>query len=399
MGTCLCKTIPDGEHWALKEASGEVKIVEGPTRVCQLGCDGREFEQLDIVVAQENEYLRIKFRDGRSEIRNGPAAEVVHPVEHISVVCHQAVQLDDQEIVVVYRQDESGCTKRDLVRGPCLYMPKTQSEWIHEFCWTGPDPSSDSMERARKKVGALRFTKLRSIPAKMYFDVENVRTKDNALITVKLMIFYQLVNVDRMLDNTNDPMGDFVNAVSADVIEWCSPKKFDDFLHCTDQLNTLGPYTQLKQSGENIGYSIDRVVFRGYVAPSALQRMHDNAIEKRTSLSLQKETEEEEQKMADFKLQKDSDRQAQEQRLALDKLNHEIAMKQKTADAAAAVKKTEAAVELERLTNIRKLDRKGEMATYLMAKDCQLPTVVNCATMMGGQQGNSSGLLSGLRLG
>merc|ERR1712060_879840 len=111
-----------------------------------------------------------------------------------------------------------------------------------------------------------------------------------------------------------------------------------------------------------------------------------------------KETEEEEQKMADFKLQKDSERQAQEQKLALEKLNHHIEMKQKSADAAASVKKTEAAVELERLTNIRKLDKKGEMAAYLMAKDCQLPTIVNCATMMAGQNSGGSTLPS-LRLG
>jgi hypothetical protein len=381
------------------ETNGEVYVVNGPTQVCASRCMGREFEQLELIVAEESEYLKIKFTDGRAEIRPGPTSEVRHPVDHIAVNCHEAVQLGDQEIIVVYRQEAEGnAAKRELVRGPCLYMPKSQSEWIHEFSWTGPDSNADSMERARKKVGALRFTKLRSIPAKMYFDVENVRTKDNALITVKLMIFYQLVNVDKMLDNTNDPMGDFVNSVSADVIEWCAPKKFDEFLQCTDQLNTLGPYSQIKQAGENIGYSIDRVVFRGYVAPTALQRMHDAAIEKRTSLALQKETEEEEQKMADFKLQKDSERQAQEQKLALDKLNHDIEMKQKSADAAASVKKTEAAVELERLTNIRKLDKKGEMAAYLMAKDCQLPTVVNCATMMAGQNGGGS-TLPGLRLG
>jgi len=384
MGSAFCKTIPDGESCAVKETSGEVRVVNGPAQICQSSCLGREFMELSIVVAQENEYLKIKFRDGRSELKPGPASEVVHPVEHVSVTCESAVQLGDQEMIVVYRQDDKGDgqAKRHLVRGPCLYIPQSQSEWIHEFCWTGPDPSADSMERARKKVGALRFNKLRSIPAKMYFDVENVRTKDNALITVKLMIFYQLINVDRMLDNTNDPMGDFVNAVSADVIEWCSPKKFDDFLEATDQLNTLGPYAQLKKSGENIGYSIDRVVFRGYVAPNALQRMHDSAIEKRTALSLQKESMEEEQKMADFKLQKDSERTAQEQKLAMERLNHDLEMKQKTADAARSLKQMEAAVELDRLTNIKKLDKKGEMAAYLMAKDCQLPTVVNCATMM-----------------
>jgi len=319
----------------------------------------------------------------------------------VSVTCESAIQLGDQEAIVVYRREGkeeggAGQAKRQLVRGPCLYIPQSQSEWIHEFQWTGPDPSADSMERARKKVGALRFTKLRTIPAKMYYDVENVRTKDNALLTVKLMIFYQLTDVNKMLDNTNDPMGDFVNAASADVIEWCAPKKFDDFLDATDQLNTLAPYVQLRQSGTNIGYSIDRVVFRGYVAPDPLQKMHDKAIEKRTSLSLQKETEEEEQRMADFRLRKESERVAQEQKLAMEKLSHELEMKQRRADAESALKKMEAAVELERLTNIQKLDKKGEMAAYLTAKDCQLPPIVNCATMMAGNASSGASSLSGL---
>lgn len=404
-GCCkLYQTIPEGETWAVKEASGQVRTVKGPSRVCSCCC-GRNFEKLLEVVAEENEYLKVKFRDGHSELRAGPAQMVMHPVDHVSVTCESAIQLGDQEVVVVYRKDESDAgvggamkAKRTVVRGPCLYIPQTQSEWIHEFCWTGPDSSVDSMTQARKKVGALKFTKLRTIPGKMYYDVENVRSKDNALLTVKLMIFYQLTDVEKMLDNTNDPFGDFVNAVSADVIEWCAPRKFDEFLEATDQLNTLAPYTQLRQSGENIAYSIDRVVFRGYVAPHALQSMHDKAIERRTSIALQKETEEEEQRMADFKLKKESERIAQEQKLAMEKLSHEITMKQKSADAENALKKQEAAVELERLANIQKLDKRGEMAAYLTAKDCQLPPVVNCATMMAGNAagGGSVGPLSGL---
>merc|ERR1711866_33584 len=104
-----------------------------------------------------------------------------------------------------------------------------------------------------------KMSKLRTIPGKMYYDVESVRTKDNALITVKLMLFYQLSDVEKMLENTNDPMADFINAASADVIEWCAPKKFDEFLANTDVLNTLTPYTQLKAGAEKIGYEIDKV--------------------------------------------------------------------------------------------------------------------------------------------
>merc|ERR1712048_1230560 len=185
---------------------------------------------------------------------------------------------------------------------------------------------------ARKKTGALRFTKLRTIPGKMYFDVEGVRTKDNALITVKLMVFYQLKDVVKMLENTNDPMADFINSMSADIIEWCAPKTFDEFLSETEALNTLAPYSQITTSAPKIGYHIDRVVSRGYLAPNSLQKMHDSAIEKRTSLKLAKESEEEEQKLQDFRLGKQAQRAEQQQKLEMEKLNHELLMKKNRAE-------------------------------------------------------------------
>merc|ERR1711972_94192 len=207
---------------------------------------------------------------------------------------------------------------------------------------------------------------------------------DNALITVKLMMFYQLLEIETMLDRTNDPMSDFVNCMTADVIEWCAPKKFDEFLANTDQLNTLATYHQLVNGTAQIGYRVDRMVFRGYSAPNALQSMHDRAIEKRTSLALARETEAEEQDMADFKLRRDTERIEKQHKLELDKLEHDLRLQQKSADAARAVKVQEQELELVRIQNIVKLDKKGEMAAYLMEKDCTLPTTVNCATMMTG---------------
>ena len=34
-----------------------------------------------------------------------------------------------------------------------------------------------------------------------------MRTKDDTILTVKLMLFFELIDVDRMLDNTHDPIG------------------------------------------------------------------------------------------------------------------------------------------------------------------------------------------------
>ena len=46
-----------------------------------------------------------------------------------------------------------------------------------------------------------------------------MRTSDDAQITVKLMVFYEIIDIEKMLDSTHDPIGDLVNAVCADMIQ------------------------------------------------------------------------------------------------------------------------------------------------------------------------------------
>lgn len=56
----------------------------------------------------------------------------------------------------------------------------------------------------------------------MYYNVNDVRTKDDALITVKLMLFFELRDIERMLDRTHDPIADFINAVTADIVAFAA---------------------------------------------------------------------------------------------------------------------------------------------------------------------------------
>ncbi len=49
-------------------------------------------------------------------------------------------------------------------------------------------------------------------------------------------------------------------------------------------------------------------MFRGYHATEKLQLMHDDAIQKRTELRLQSETEDKAQQLADLRLLKDIER-------------------------------------------------------------------------------------------
>src|SRR5206468_9933285 len=157
------------------------------------------------------------YTDGRSEHLHGPAAVWFDSVEHESVGVEQALSLDANEAIVVYAQEKAPAgdgadrVTRRVVRGPSLFMPAA-NEWLHEFRWHGSTPADPRHKHPR----ALQFVKVRVIPDQMYFDVEDVRTAADALLVVRVLIFFELADLERMLDQTHDPVGDFINAVSAD---------------------------------------------------------------------------------------------------------------------------------------------------------------------------------------
>merc|ERR1711959_634148 len=72
--------------------------------------------------------------------------------------------------------------------------------------------------------------------------------------------------------------------------------------------NCRESYTTLTNAAEKIGYSVDKVVFRGYEASNKLQQMHDQAIETRTEMRLTTESEEQQQNLHDFRQDKEQSR-------------------------------------------------------------------------------------------
>src|SRR5207302_261683 len=108
--------------------------------------------------------------------------------------------------------------------------------------------------------------------------------------------------IDRMLETTHDPIGDFVNAATSDVVDFTGRHDFEAFKRNTDKLNELETYRQLCGRAAQCGYRINKVVYRGYGAPERLQQMHDQAIEARTRLQLDRATEQQAQDLENYKL-------------------------------------------------------------------------------------------------
>jgi hypothetical protein len=183
------------------------------------------------------------------------------------------------------------------------------------------------------------------MPDQMYHDVTDVRTADDAVLTIKLMVFFELLDIERMLETTHDPIGDFINAATSDVVDFIGHRTFEEFKKDTGKLNELETYRQLVARAAQNGYRVNKVVYRGYAAPDRLQAMHDQAIEARTKLQLERATEEQSQSLEDFKLNAQMNRAARrrtEQAIEVDteielaRKRQEAERQQKEADRSAA---------------------------------------------------------------
>lgn len=359
-------TVSQGRRVVVWNRRGEARFVDGPKR---LWVFGNTVQDLPRQTAEPDQYLVIKRLDGKTEHIAGPATVWFNPLEHSAITVEDAIKIDANEALVVYKRSVDNVQRR-VVRGPALFVPFAD-EWIHSFSWHGTDP-----RQGHKKIPrALQFEKLRVIPDQMYFDVENVRTSDDALLVVKLMVFFELCDIERMLDQTHDPVADFINALSADVIDFVGARDFETFKTQTESLNELPAYGQLVQRAEKIGYRVNKVVYRGYYASEKLQAMHDSAIECRTRLRLEAETEKQEQELIDLKQAREQERMVRQQemeetgtrhQLKLSQLTNQSILEQKEADLGQELESKRRTADLDAETHKRRLvlEREHEQAIH-----------------------------------
>jgi len=321
-------TVAEGQRVLAMDKKGRGEILIGPCRVPR---KGRKFHVLQHHVAYPGEFLIVRFKDGSQKHLPGPSEIWLDPRAHSDCEKEDALQISAKESVVVYSKqkiekdgEEKEEVQRRIVSGPALFVPEP-GEWLHTFCWHG------SKGQGYKKLpGGMVFQKLWQMPDQMYHDVEEVRTSDDVILTIKLMIFFELVDVEKMLDATHDPIGDFINATSSDVLDLVGRCSFDEFKTQTDKLNDRNNYTQLLGRAEQIGYRINKLVSRGYSTTAALQSMHEQAIETRTRLKLEKETERQSQELADFKQSREYQRASKSRAEELERQEHKLEVQKRS---------------------------------------------------------------------
>lgn len=275
-------------------------MVEGPRRVWK--AVDEQLEYLRRVVANQNQYLIVKHRDGHKEHIPGPSEMFQNRLLVDSIELRDVTKLDANHMIVVYKQLD-GKIDRRIVQGPTIFVPNAH-EWLHEFVWHGPDPANPGRFIPQR----AKFTELQHLPSQFQCNVRDVRTNDDTLVMVKLMLFYQLDDVETMLDTTHDPIADMVNAVQSDVVSFASQRSYEEFIQQTHSLSSMDSYAQLASRAKRMGYHITKVVYRGYEASLSLQATHDNAVQTRTHIRLNKEAVEKEQVLLQFKLKREKER-------------------------------------------------------------------------------------------
>ncbi|KAH3768884.1 uncharacterized protein LOC127844917 [Dreissena polymorpha] len=308
------KTVLEGEQAVIYNYLGEGKLVIGPQRVFLF----REtLKKLVRYTASQYEYLSIRDIDGIVTHKPGPCDIFLNPIKHESITVMNAIKLDANHMIVVYKRLKDSSVQRRIIQGPCVFVPEAE-EWLHDFKWHGSDPDN----KARMIPGQDKFQQLAAIPEQFYYNVKEVRTNDDTMITVKLMLFYQLKDIHKMLDTTHDPIADLINAMCADVISFVGKLSFVQFLSESEKLSHLTSYPQLDQWASRIGFQLQKIVFRGYHSSDQLQAMQNSAIESRTQLRLNTEIEGQKQLLADLRFSKEQERAKLRQEMELNKQAH-----------------------------------------------------------------------------
>ena len=217
--------VEEGQRVLMRRPNGTMDVIVGPRRVWR----GRNtFQPMPHFVAHPGDLPHRPLprrppgaprRAGRGLVRPaGPPG---------GRPARRRCRLAAKEAVVVYsskdgrrrRRSGGSCTaRRCSCPGP--------GEWLHTFAWHGSDGGSQGV---RKVAKGLVFQKLWLMPDQMYHDVPDVRTADDAVLTIRLMIFFELIDIDRMLEATHDPIGDFVNAATSDVVDFTGRHDFEAF--------------------------------------------------------------------------------------------------------------------------------------------------------------------------
>lgn len=311
-----CEVLEQGEEALVYGYNGRVKFIQGPKR---LWLFLSKLTRLEKFTASHDEYLKISYLDGKVEHRQGPCTLALNSLLYSGIKVEKCFYISANQAIVVYERQKETEYSRKIIYGPGIFI-NGPDEWVHTFSWHGEDPTNKTVFIANNN----KFVVLNFAPDQIYYNVDQIRTFDDALIRIKLMIFFELTDIEKMLNETKDPIADILNCCSSDITSFTSKKTYSNFIENCHELNDLSIYTKLVERSKKIGFEISKVVFRGYYASPKLQTMHDRSMQTRTQLQLEFESTQQFQEQQEINLINETLRLKTEQELELSKLQSQL---------------------------------------------------------------------------
>lgn len=304
---------------ATYNVNGKISILTGPSTYVT---EGSSYHFLEKFIVNQDQFICIEKNDGDVEYIKGPTIIYDNPETFKDVHVYNAIKLLTHEALVIY-ETENDNVIRKIITGPTMFTPSKHGSWIHNFSWHGSSKEFPTI----KNPNALNFIKLKISPGQMFYNVTDVRTKDDAMITVKLAIFYELYDTQKMLDNSNDVIADLINGATSDIVHFVGNNTFESFKNKTELLNNLAIYSNLKDRADKIGYHVTQVAFRGFICSDSLEQLQNNAIAQRTKFLLDKENELQNQELANIKLDQEIKRSKTKFELERAEMDNKLNMK------------------------------------------------------------------------
>lgn len=242
----------------------------------------------------------------------------VHPEWKLKMF--DRVRISEREVIVVVWDD--GKEKIIKWSDESEYLLNPAEESLKQFYWTW---SWENWPTWEKVANAIVFNKLRLDDSQTYFSFK-VRTKDNVVINLDLMLFYKISNIENIIKNTHDPLCEFYNKIQSEVLEEISKKTFDEFKEDTNE--QISGIEFLKQdSFESIWLKVSKVSLKEWspVENNVQRVLEESAMvqsqktldkseheRKMALLDYEKTEQKEKQKLSEWKLKESEEQWEQE---------------------------------------------------------------------------------------
>lgn len=272
--------------------TGELSLVRGP-KLHFLGETEKVEQELEATPLKHNQYVTIIDKsDGSIRVEKGESLVVLQPTEQLLHPPKNGINIDEHTAVVV-RDTDTG--QLDLITEPQVFIPTPTQEVVevrqrirledHQIIVIKDEKGQYNIHRGEEEersffIGPfeepvtfrwstglhkehrdLNLTHIDMRPKFMWYEFE-ARTQDNVELILGITFFWQIIDVEKMIQTTDDTPGDICSHARSVIIQAISQVTLDTFLASFNDIIRAGVLESEDKFYENRGVELHAVEVR-----------------------------------------------------------------------------------------------------------------------------------------